>query len=112
MSDDAEAAVVHDPVVDVEEVVASFGLDFRYQFLAQITGDVGQHRAGKHREPVAKTALAVFKRSGAVEESSIGDFEMVAFEELGVFGNAWVIPGMGRRVGEPQIFPSATKCGD
>ena len=49
----------------------------------------------KHSDPVGEAAFAVFELSGAIEERGFADFQAVVFEQDGILGEAWVLPGTG-----------------
>lgn len=114
--DKAQAAIIHDPMARAEEIVTGFAFDLLLELLLQVSRQPFGDGASKHIEPVAKPALAIFKRSGPIEQRAVGHFKAVAPQKAGIFGEARIIPGIRKWLREIEIFPRALKggyeCGD
>ena len=55
----------------------------------------GLHEAAaEHAEPGFEAALAILQGRWPIEEVAEGDFQAAALKDGGIFGDAWVIPGI------------------
>jgi hypothetical protein len=114
--DKAQAAIIHDPMASAEQIVAGLALHFLLELLFEVSRQLFGDGASEHIEPVAKSALSIFERSGPIEQRAVGYFKAMALEKAGIFGEARIIPGIRKRLREIEVFPRALKggyqCGD
>ncbi len=79
-TDDAEAAVVHDPLRITEKSGPSLAFDDGPELFALRVGNRFEESAAEHVHPVAEATFSIFQRCRAIEEGCVGDLEPVMFK--------------------------------
>src|SRR3974390_158152 len=90
--EEAEAAIVEGPMASAEKCRASFADSFGDEVFRESIRKFCGDGPAEHLEKIAETLLSVFEGSGTVEEQGVGDFEVMAFEQGGILGDAGVVP--------------------